>query len=426
MSKLLSLLLVALLLAFVPQSFADANVHKNQYLAEVQGPACPLCKLLVGKVKEAADQYKGVVTEEFKQLVCNKLPSTTQGLCRSFVDEYGPRVIDALLNKLDPEAVCSKLGLCDDAVWYRRFVTDKDAYLIYMELEKMGESNDNCALCKYIVGEVEQYANSSREELEHRLLKACELLPGQLEQLCDTVILLYGPQILDYILTYETPEIVCKQIGLCAKTLEEAAAPAVVAPVVVEDDNDGKCELCKYVLNLAQEYIQGNATEEKIKESLHKVCNRFPPIAGMCISFVDQYEPLIVQYLLAKFTPEEICAKIGLCPKKVIVELDLNDETTCPLCKFVVNTVEEYLVKNESIAIIEQKVQEICGYLPDTYSGMCKAMAQMYIPQIIQYLKEKYSPAAVCEAIGVCPKSAEEAPKMPTIEGPKVVQMRTN
>eukprot|EP00818_Percolomonas_sp_WS_P005429 CAMPEP_0117448824 /NCGR_PEP_ID=MMETSP0759-20121206/7611_1 /TAXON_ID=63605 /ORGANISM="Percolomonas cosmopolitus, Strain WS" /LENGTH=427 /DNA_ID=CAMNT_0005241245 /DNA_START=17 /DNA_END=1300 /DNA_ORIENTATION=- len=423
--SILSILLLAIILAFIP-SGQSVNVHKNEYLADVQGPACPLCTLLVGKVKEAASEYKGLVTEEFKQLVCKKLPSATQGLCNQFVEEYGPAVIDALLKKLDPQAVCSKLGLCDDAVWFRKYVTDKDAYLIYIELQQMGESNDNCAMCKYIVGEVEQYANSSREELEHRLIKACELLPGQLEQLCDTVILLYGPQILDYILTYETPEIVCKQVGLCPKTAQEET-PVVPAPVPVQDDesNDGKCELCKYVLNLAEEYIQGNATEEKIKDALHKVCNKFPPIAGACVAFVDQYEPMIVEYLLQKLTPEQICQKIGLCPKSVPV-IEFNDESACPLCKFVVGTVEEYMVKNESIAVIEEKVHQICDFLPETYSGMCKSMADMYVPQIIGYLKEKYTPAAVCEALTLCPKEEAVAPVQPSIEGPKVVQMRTN
>merc|ERR1719329_640608 len=96
--------------------------------------------------------------------------------------------------------------------------------------------------------------NHSETEIEKKLVEACKLLPGQLEQLCDTIVLLYGHEMVEYILKYETPSIVCKQIGLCSKAAE-------VIPVV----------------ELAEDYIKGNATHEKVKKALEKVCDKLGP-----------------------------------------------------------------------------------------------------------------------------------------------------
>lgn len=387
MNKLSLSVLIIAVLAIIQATLAG-QVKPENYLAEVQGPACPLCTLLVGKVKDAVHDYEGKITDEFKAQVCGKLPQSIQGLCNYFVDDYGKQVIDALLNKVEPKAVCAKIGLCEDNAWFRKYVTDTQAYIIYMELINMGENNDNCAMCKYIVSLVEDYANRSRDELESAMLAGCKKLPGALQQLCDTVVLLYGRQIMDYIIAFETPDKVCQQIKLCP-----------VEAVVEEVAHEGtvQCELCKYVLNLVSDYIRGNETEAKIKEALEKVCEKFPPLKKQCIAFVDTYEPLIIEFILQKLPADEICKKIGICHQD-----ELKFEEACPLCKFVVGTVEDYLEKNETVEFIKEKVHDLCEFLPSEYSSMCKFVADQYIVQIIQYLEQKYSPEFICEKLGLC------------------------
>lgn len=393
----LAILLIAILA--ILKSTLAGSAQSEAYLSEVTGPACPLCTLLVGKVKDVVHDYEGKITDEFKDKVCGKLPQSFRGVCNYFVEDYGKQVIDALLNKVEPKKVCSKIGLCDDATWFRKYVTDTQAYIIYMDLIKMGETNDNCALCKYVVSMVGDYVNKSRDEIEMQLLKACKTLSPSLQQLCDTVVLLYGRQIIDYILAFETPEKVCQQVKLCPADDRKIVKPEDFIPEEFIHEGTVQCELCKYVINLVQDYIRSNETEAQIKEALQKVCDKFPPLKKQCVSFVETYEPLIIEFLLQKLPSGEICKKIGLCQE----ELVLDNDVSCPLCKMVVGAVADYLEKNETVSFIKEKVTALCNYLPSEYSGMCKFVADQYIVQIIQYLEHQIQPDVICQKIGLCP-----------------------
>ena len=47
--------------------------------------------------------------------VCSILPKTVSAECKAFVDEYGPMVIKLLMSELDPQLICTQLGLCSQA-----------------------------------------------------------------------------------------------------------------------------------------------------------------------------------------------------------------------------------------------------------------------------------------------------------------------
>lgn len=51
------------------------------------------------------------IEQEFK-LVCNYFPNNLNAECNSFIDEYGPYVIQLIAVDLEPEAVCTNLKLC--------------------------------------------------------------------------------------------------------------------------------------------------------------------------------------------------------------------------------------------------------------------------------------------------------------------------
>lgn len=55
--------------------------------------------------------------EEIKEAVeslCSYLPQELQGACKAFVEQYGDRVVELLLRKLDAHAICTELGLCKE------------------------------------------------------------------------------------------------------------------------------------------------------------------------------------------------------------------------------------------------------------------------------------------------------------------------
>lgn len=46
--------------------------------------------------------------------MCTYLPQELQGVCKSFIEQYGDRVVELLLRKLDAHAICTELGLCKE------------------------------------------------------------------------------------------------------------------------------------------------------------------------------------------------------------------------------------------------------------------------------------------------------------------------
>jgi len=77
--------------------------------------------------------------------------------CQMIVDEYGEKIIDDLVAKMDPHAVCQDIRLC-----------------------KQGSSNDDCAICEMIVGGLRAVLTStgSRTLVEMALKHACDMLPS--------------------------------------------------------------------------------------------------------------------------------------------------------------------------------------------------------------------------------------------------------
>ena len=44
--------------------------------------------------------------------VCSILPSTVKAECDDFVKTYAPMIVQLLVQELDPEQVCTVIGLC--------------------------------------------------------------------------------------------------------------------------------------------------------------------------------------------------------------------------------------------------------------------------------------------------------------------------
>lgn len=75
--------------------------------------------------------------------ICQSLPDTLKAECEMFVNQYGPTVIALLLQELDPEQVCTKLGLCSGT------------QAVVKTKSKVGPSTQ-CVLCEFIVTQLDQ------------------------------------------------------------------------------------------------------------------------------------------------------------------------------------------------------------------------------------------------------------------------------
>jgi len=258
--------------------------------------------------------------------VCDKLPMKFRDVCRTFVSTYLPKLIELLIQKQPPEVVCKEIGLCP----------------------KAQENAVPCVLCQFVITEVEKLLEDHRTEeaIIKALDKVCEKLPVGVRDLCKHFVETYLPKLIELLIQKQPPEVVCKELGLCPKHMEE------------EETNGVSCELCKMVVEEAKKLIK-DYSEKGVKEALEKVCDFLPPIlSGACKVFVDKYSDKLIDMLLKKMSAEAICKSLGLCHKSV------ENGVSCTLCQFVIMEVEKLLHDERTEESIIKALDHVCHRLP--------------------------------------------------------------
>jgi len=153
--------------------------------------------------------------------------------CDHFLDSYLPMLIDALVNRENPDVICTNvIKVCSSSFQQRSRVLS-----LVSELRKMTEATTttpqkennvvadggsveaspaSCNMCQLIVNAAENYLESgaAANTVESFLDKLCTRL-GPAGGLCQDIVALY-PDLLDAIFRRETPETVCTQISLCS------------------------------------------------------------------------------------------------------------------------------------------------------------------------------------------------------------------
>lgn len=173
-------------------------------------PECVLCEFVMDKLetllKENATQAE---IEAALDKVCSLLPSTISTDCKNFVNKYTPAIINLLTHAIQPNEICTELGLCKAK---KHTVSNK----------VMVKSNETCDLCKTIVSYAKLILgnNATEEEILKFLDELCDQLPDQLKTECTAIVDDYGKMILDKLLK-QTPEEICSEIGLCSSPAEK-------------------------------------------------------------------------------------------------------------------------------------------------------------------------------------------------------------
>jgi saposin len=87
----------------------------------------------------------------------------------------------------------------------------------------------------------------------------------------------------------------------------------------------------------------------------------------------------------------------------------------CALCEYVLEQIEEKLADNASEGKVLDLIDEACDFLP-LFSDQCKALAEIYGPQIIKMLEANLDPKVVCNALALCTGLKRELPQFCSAE----------
>jgi len=218
------------------------------------GGACFECQQIAHFIQTELYDYnkEKQVDDWLINNVCRRISVTeAQQTCESFVQEYGPSVLQLIAMKaFDPKALCEQeLKLCPPSPPV--MATDPVPDLTYdmipednREVEastvSLTESVDHsmespqvepkqefemiqpengvkCELCVLLVRQLDELMESGKigEDISETAAKACSIFKGERKEQCSAMVQTYGPYLLQMIGRLSSPKQVCKSVDLC-------------------------------------------------------------------------------------------------------------------------------------------------------------------------------------------------------------------
>jgi len=355
-------------------------------------PTCVLCEFVMTKLEsylkdgQTVDEIKKYVEE-----ICEELPGSIRGQCKTFVDTYEPLIVQMLAAEIDPSEICKEMNLCDREQMKSAALVSKTA---------------SCETCQFVMDEVFSVLSTKDDQqmVINVLESICYRMPASIDQPCEQFVDKYTPIILDLISTSLTPDEICGALDLC----DGDKAFVVEPPQVPESLKDTGCVLCEYVISNLDKMLSDKETEAEIKDALETVCSYMPGnIESQCDQFVETYTDLIIQMLTGEVTPQEVCSYLGLCKQSqpsyaVALNSEVSKGPYCTLCEYAVTTLDNMLENESTEEEIEQALDVVCYQLSAPVHKECLKMVHKYTDEIIHMLVHDYSAEDVCSALSLC------------------------
>ncbi|KAK6187955.1 hypothetical protein SNE40_005871 [Patella caerulea] len=271
---------------------------------------CIVCEAVMKNLDDLLGQNRS--EEAIKQAldkVCGLLPSWFESECDSLVKQYTDQIVQLLIQGLDPEQICTKIGLCTSTVLERKDYQSKNIQPNFIQ----------CTLCEYILEKLASILAGKRTEadIEKALDEVCGLLPTDIRTECTIFINQYTDDIIKYLIKGESPRIICTLIGLCTLSVEDKVPKenhSVLSMTITGGADSETCSICKEIVNLLDEWMKKQSTAQDLQTDLKKICGFLPQAyAKKCDSLVDRYGPVILQFLSQLANPRTVCEYMALC-----------------------------------------------------------------------------------------------------------------
>ncbi|XP_074648494.1 prosaposin-like isoform X2 [Tubulanus polymorphus] len=227
--------------------------------------------------------------------VCTLMPKTVRAECQSYVNAYAPALIQLLASDIDPQQICTFLGVCSPAVKKHQPTRQQTPV----------KAGPTCVLCEFVMKELDGLLlkNATEQDIIAALDKVCSLLPSTISGQCESFVNQYAPLIIKLLINDFAPGVICKQLGLCTAVQTQVRASGEV------------CQLCKTVMSYLAMLLKEQSTVQTIDHAVERVCNFLPAaMKKPCDDMIEQYGPFIIQKLDQQLiNPADVCAEIRLC-----------------------------------------------------------------------------------------------------------------
>ncbi|KAM9998556.1 hypothetical protein ACTFIY_008230 [Dictyostelium cf. discoideum] len=217
---------------------------------------------------------------------CKVIPSGFQTTCDSLIANYGKQLIQMIVNKESPSALCAQIDMC---------ASSTEAVQGILE----------CDICEFIVKEVTKYISGSATEAQ--ILKFldtdCQVFGKGGSVTCQNIVNNYAPQIINLIFNNGSRSQVCGLVGLCGSSIK------VEEPV----QDELECGVCEVIAQQCSNYIKAKKTESEIVALLDQFCSTLSIFESACDTIVASSAPKIINLLLQNQNATVVCTEIGFC-----------------------------------------------------------------------------------------------------------------
>eukprot|EP00731_Ephydatia_muelleri_P017923 Em0010g1021a len=271
---------------------------------------CEVCKVIAFMMDSLVKNNVSEVDAKALMIAeCGKLGVYTQ-MCVILVNEYFEDIWNLLINDLEPDFICAKLGLCSNST-FTQFGLEQPVA---------------CTACEEMLVGMEGVVdeNTTEDEAYTLMEMFCNVLPPEITSKCKDLVAA------DFFLAWDmfkecvdNPKNCCIKIGVCNSTsihtnlFEDLLTEKAIGGSAKGNGSAFLCVLCEYVMKELDSILAENATEAEVQAALNKVCSLIPKsLTSYCDSMVAKYTPQIIKLLLEDTDPRMVCTRLGVCVLK--------------------------------------------------------------------------------------------------------------
>jgi len=268
---------------------------------------CGICKFVVSQIdgylaQNKTDQQILTTLDNDCKLLVNTAWITD---CQNIVNTYGQELITYIVNTQTPDKACEEIGFCNKTT-----IAAPTGAL-------------ECTLCEYIVKQAEGYlaANNTEQDILAFLEKDCTILPDKSwVTTCQGLVTTFGPQIINMLINKEPPATICAQIDLCSNS------STAKLPINIKAGGAMECTICEFLVGQIETYLDNNATETVIIDSLVHDCTdlKEQTIVAACKNLVSTYGAEMITLLVNEVPPARVCTSVGVCTSTAILSKPLK------------------------------------------------------------------------------------------------------
>lgn len=430
--------------------------------------SCGNCNRVANLITEKFENAKRDDILENILHLCGEMSSFSDA-CSNIALTYFNDVYEYMKLNLRSDGICHLAGVC--AARYHQHPEDNLKGEMDVDLitdESLGDDIP-CALCEQMVHHLRDVlvANTTEAEFKQVMEGFCKQTKGFRDE-CLSIVDQYYDQIYKTLVNGLDANGICFMMGICPKTTAKLSAifesdimpllpilpPAEIKVTIRKKlgshepkfteaelksfqlpidqlmgaanpgqlvENGELCTLCEYVLHFIQETLATPATDDEVKQTIEKVCNKFPnTVRGQCHNFIDMYGDAVIALLIQGLDPRTICPKIKICPSnksfhdvEVFAPESLSqtdtDKPTCPLCLFAVAQAQEKIRNHKSKDNIKKVLDHLCVHLPQKLQSECVDFVETYSSELVDMLITDFKAQEICVALKLCANQGSNA-----------------